>query len=63
MLEENQKIYQQEEYTRTHRKLPNIGWRRSKYTRLKNLTMYFLLMKTLLAKKIQLEEGNLKLNF
>jgi hypothetical protein len=35
------------------RKLSKTGWKRSKYTRLKNLTVQFWLVKALLAKKIQ----------
>jgi hypothetical protein len=53
MLEENKKknIYQWEEYTRMLRKMPKTGWRGLKYIKLKNLTVYFLLMKTLLRKE------------
>ena len=52
-MEESQKIYiGWGEHTRTLRKLPKIGWGGSKYTKFKNLTAYFQVMKTLLAKKI-----------
>ena len=63
MLEENKKyIYQWEEYTRTPSKLPKTGWGRSKYIKLKNLTACFRLIQALLAKKIQFEEKNFKLD-
>jgi hypothetical protein len=63
MLEENKKyIYQWEEYIRTPSKLPKTGWGRSKYTKLENLTTCFWLIQALLAKKIQFEEENLKLD-
>jgi len=50
MLEEK-KIYQWEEYSKMPRKLLKTCWGRSKYTRLKNLIMYFRLIKALLKKK------------
>jgi hypothetical protein len=62
ILQENKKIYQEEGYTKMPRKLSKTGWGRSKYTRLENLTMYFRLMKTLLAKKNQFKKKSLKLN-
>jgi len=62
ILEENKKIYQCEKYIKTPRKLSKTGFGRLKYTRLENLTVYFRPIKALLAKKIQFEEGNLKLD-
>ena len=44
------------------RKLPKTVWERLKYTKLKNLTMYYLLITALLPKKIQFEEENSKLD-
>jgi hypothetical protein len=41
-------------------KLPQIGWGRWKYTKLKNLTAYFGLKKALLANKIHFKEENSK---
>jgi hypothetical protein len=44
------------------RKLLNIGWGRSKYIRLKNLTVYLWMIKELLVKKIQFKKENSKLD-
>jgi hypothetical protein len=44
------------------RRIAKDWLRRIKHIKLKNLTVYFLLIKALLTKKIQLDEGNLKLD-
>ena len=44
------------------RRIAKDWLRRIKHIKLKNLTVYFLLIKALLTKKIQLHEGNSKLN-
>jgi hypothetical protein len=62
MLEENYKNISLKKYTRTPRKLLITGWGKSKYIRLKNLTVYFLLIKILLAEENSIEEKNFKLD-
>jgi hypothetical protein len=49
--ENNIYIYQWEEYIKTSKKLPKTCWGGSKYTKLKNLTAFYQLMKALLANK------------
>jgi hypothetical protein len=49
-------------HTRTSRKLPKTDREKSKYIKLKNLTVYFLLMKVVLTKKIQFKKEDLKSN-
>jgi len=43
-------------------KLSKTSWERSKYTKWEKLTVYFQLIKVLLAKTIQFEEENSKLD-
>jgi len=62
MLKKIKNIYQWEKTRRMPRKLSKTSWKRSKYTRLKNLTVQFWLIKVLLARKIQFKEKNSKLD-
>jgi hypothetical protein len=55
------KISMKRVYQNTH-EIAKDWLRKIKYTRFKNLTVYFQLVKALLANKIQFEEANSKLD-
>ena len=62
ILEENQKNISVKRVYQNTQKIIEDQLRKIKYTRSKNLTVYFQLMKVLLAKKNQFEKENSKLD-
>jgi hypothetical protein len=62
MFEENKKKISMKRVYQNTQEIAKDWLRKIKYTRFKNLTVYFQLVKALLANKIQFEEANSKLD-